>query len=417
MNIPQIIQSLPITSGVYIMKDKDGGVVYVGKAISIRKRVQSYFRKDTGSLKTDLLVEVIAVIEHIDTASEAEALILEASLIKEHMPKYNILLKDGKTYPHIQVTKEKFPLISVVRMTSQKAQDVKADYYGPYTSPALIREALTIIRRIFHSRSCETMPDKPCLDYHIGLCDAPCIGHISEEEYRRNIRHVCLILQGKKQELLKSLHGDMEQFAQQKDFESAAKVRDQIRAIGALYSSNKDVNYFKEAEQLERALNLPKAPARIECFDISNIMGNQSVGSMVSFLNGKPDKNNYRRFKIRQVEGIDDFKMMAEVVRRRYTRLKKEGLIFPDLIIVDGGKGQLSATVDELKKLEIEIPIISLAKREEEVFMPNKRNSVILEKDSLGLRLLQRVRDEAHRFAVQYHRLLRGKKVFGIETP
>jgi excinuclease ABC subunit C len=417
MDLPQTIQSLPLTSGVYIMKDKDGRVIYVGKAISLRKRVQSYFRKDTGSFKTDLLVAVIDAIEHIDTASEAEALLLEANLIKEHQPKYNIVLKDGKSYPHIQVTKEKFPLISIVRMTSKKAQDVKAEYYGPYTSPALIREALNIIRKIFHSRSCETLPNKPCLDYHIGLCDAPCINNISEAEYKRNIRHVCLILQGKKDELLKSLHEDMARYVQDKNFECAAKVRDQIRAIGALYSSNKDINYFKEAEQLERALGLPKTPARIECFDISNIMGNQSVGSMVSFLNGKPDKSNYRRFKIRQVEGIDDFKMMAEVVRRRYTRLKNEGLIFPDLIIIDGGKGQLSAAADELNKLEVQIPMISLAKREEEVFMPGRRNSIILAKDSLGLRLLQRVRDEAHRFAVKYHRLLRGKKVFGIETP
>jgi excinuclease ABC subunit C len=417
MNIPQTLQNLPTTSGVYIMKDKDGGIIYVGKAISIRKRVQSYFRKDVRDFKTELLVGAIASIEHIDTASEAEALLLEASMIKEHQPKYNIELKDNKTYPHIQVTQEQFPLISVVRMTSMKGKEVKADYYGPYTSPALIREALTIIRKIFHSRSCETLPNKPCLDYHIGLCDAPCIGNISEEEYKRNIRHVCLILQGKKDELLRSLHEDMERYVQDKNFECAAKVRDQIRAIGALYSSNKDINYFKEAEQLERALNLPKAPARIECFDISTIMGNQSVGSMVSFLNGKPDKNNYRRFKIREVEGIDDFKMMAEVVRRRYTRLKKEGLIFPDLIIVDGGKGQLSAACGELKTLEIAIPIISLAKREEEVFMPGRRNSIILEKDSLGLRLLQRVRDEAHRFAIKYHRLLRGKKTFGIETP
>jgi excinuclease ABC subunit C len=417
MNIPQTIQSLPLSSGVYIMKDKDGRIIYIGKAVSIRKRVQSYFRRETGSLKTDLLVSNIEAIDCIETASEAEALLLEASLIKEHLPKYNIELKDNKTYPHIQVTQEQFPLISVVRMTSLKAKEVKADYYGPYTSPALIREALTIIRKIFHSRSCETLPDKPCLDFHIGLCDAPCIGNISEEDYKRNIRHVCMILQGKKAELLRDLHEEMERHAQEKNFEKAARVRDQIRAIGALYSSNKDINYFKEAEQLERALNLPKTPARIECFDISTIMGNQSVGSMVSFLNGSPDKNNYRRFKIREVEGIDDFKMMAEVVRRRYTRLKKDGLIFPDLIIVDGGKGQLSAACEELKKLEVEIPIISLAKREEEVFMPGRRNSIILERDSLGLRLLQRVRDEAHRFAIKYHRLLRGKKTFGIETP
>lgn len=413
MNIQQTIQSLPLASGVYLMKDKGGSIIYVGKAISIRKRVQSYFRKDTGSYKTDLLVSAVDSIDTIDTASEAEALILEASLIKEHQPKYNIELKDSKMYPHIRVTKEKFPLISVVRLNSEKEKKVKAEYYGPYTSPALIREALIIIRKIFHSRSCDPMPNKSCLDYHIGLCDAPCINNISAEDYKRNIRNVCLILEGKKNELLKSLHADMDRFAQDKNFEQAAKVRDQIRAIGALYSSSPDVNYFKEAEQLERALNLARAPAKIECFDISNIMGNQAVGSMVSFLNGRPDKNNYRRFKIKTVEGIDDFKMMAEVVRRRYTRLKNEGAIFPDLIIVDGGKGQLSAAFDELKKLELQIPLVSLAKREEEVFVPNKRNSIILAKDSLGLRLLQRIRDEAHRFAVSYHRLLRGKAMTG----
>lgn len=412
MDLQQTIQSLPLTSGVYLMKDKDGVIVYVGKAISLRKRVQSYFRKDTGSYKTALLVSVIDSIEHINTASEAEALILEASLVKKHQPKYNIELKDSKMYPHIRVTKENFPLVSVVRMNSAKAKKVSSDFYGPYTSPALIREALIIIRKIFHFRSCETLPGKPCLDYHIGLCDAPCIGQVSPEDYRKNIRRVQYILEGRKDELLKSLHEDMEALARERNYEQAAKARDQIRAIGALYSSTMDVNYFKEAEQLERALNLKRAPSRIECFDISNIMGNQAVGSMVSFLNGRPDKANYRRFKIKMVEGIDDFKMMAEVVRRRYTRLKNEQAIFPDLVIVDGGKGQLSASAEELKKLEVMIPLISLAKREEEVFIPGRRNSIILSKDSLGLRLLQRIRDEAHRFAVSYHRLLRSKKVF-----
>ena len=394
------------------MKDKDGGIIYVGKAVSLRKRVQSYFRKDTGSFKTDLLVSVIDSIEHLNTASEAEALILEASLIKKHQPKYNIELKDSKTYPHIQVTKETYPLISVVRLNSQKAKKVKAEHYGPYTSPALIREALVIIRKIFHFRGCDPIPNKACLDYHIGLCDAPCIGKISAEEYQRNIRRVSFILEGKKDELLKSLHADMERYAQDRQYEMAAKTRDQIRAIGALYSSTMDVNYFKEAEQLERAIGLARAPARIECFDISNTMGQQAVGSMVSFLNGRPDKANYRRFKIKMVDGIDDFKMMAEVIRRRYTRLKNEQAIFPDLIIVDGGKGQLSAASEELKKLDVVIPLISLAKREEEVFVPGRRNSIILSKDSLGLRLLQRIRDEAHRFAVSYHRLLRGKRAF-----
>jgi excinuclease ABC subunit C len=205
----------------------------------------------------------------------------------------------------------------------------------------------------------------------------------------------------------------MESLSMQQRYEEAAKVRDQLRAIGALYSGSKDVNYFKEAEQLQRALSLPRSPQRIETFDISNIMGTNAVGSMVSFFNGRPDKNNYRRFKIKTVEGIDDFRMIAEVVRRRYKRLKEEGAMFPDLIMIDGGKGQLSAAEDELKRLEVDIPLISLAKREEEVFLPGRRSSVKLPKDSLGLQLLQRCRDEAHRFAVSYHRKLRSKEIRG----
>ena len=202
----------------------------------------------------------------------------------------------------------------------------------------------------------------------------------------------------------------MESLAKAKRFEEAAKVRDQIRAIGALYSGTKDINCFKEAEQLQRVLSLPRLPERIEAFDISNILGNQAVGSMVSFFNGKPDKSNYRRFRIREVEGIDDFRMMAEIVKRRYRRLKNEQAVFPDLIVIDGGKGQLSAAVEQLKLLKLEVPIISLAKRQEEIFLPNRRAPVLLSRESLGLKLLQRVRDEAHRFAVFYHRHLRGKQ-------
>ena len=185
---------------------------------------------------------------------------------------------------------------------------------------------------------------------------------------------------------------------------------DQIRAIGALYSGTGDINYFKEAEQLQRAIGLGKAPVRIECFDISNIMGQQPVGSMVSFLNGKPDKNNYRRFCIKTVKGIDDFRMIAEIVKRRYTRLQKEGSGFPDLIVIDGGKGQLGAAMKELKKLNLSLGLISLAKREEEIFIPGKRDPLKLLPDSLGLKLLMRVRDEAHRFGLKYHTLLRAKK-------
>jgi excinuclease ABC subunit C len=404
------IRLLPLTSGVYLMKNADGKIIYVGKAVSLRKRVQSYFRKTSGVMsKTDLLVADIHDIDVIETNSEAEALILEASLVKEHMPRYNIDLRDDKSYPYIVVTKEEFPKIFVDR---PRVKDPKAIYYGPYVEVALVRDALSIIRKIFHFRSCEPFPKKECLDLHIGLCEGPCIGRISKQDYAKNIRKVCLILEGKKNELYKDLKDEMEIYSREKNFEAAGRARDQLRAIGALYSGTKDINYYKEAEQLQRALNLPRLPERIETFDISNIMGNQSVGSMVSFFQGKPDKNNYRRFKIREVEGIDDFKMIGEIVRRRYRRLKAEQKSFPDLIVIDGGKGQLSSACEELKKLDVDIPIISLAKQEEEVFLPNKRTSIRLPKDSLGLKLLQRTRDEAHRFALAYHHNLRGKNFF-----
>ena len=410
MDIKTTVKGLPTCSGVYLYKDDAGVVIYIGKAINIRKRVESYFRKETGSLKTDFLVSKITRIDTIQTASEAEALILEASLIKQYQPQYNVELKDGKTYPYIQMTKEEFPLVSVIRFNPRDHKGLNAELFGPYVNPTLIREALNIIRKIFPFRSCEPFAHKVCLDYHIGLCQGPCEKKISQEEYHRNIRSIRFILEGKKDDLYRNLRLEMEELSRQKDFEAAARLRDQIRAIGALYSGTGDINYFKEAEQLQRAIGLQRAPVRIECFDISNIMGNQSVGSMVSFLNGKPDKNNYRRFRIKTVKGIDDFQMIAETVRRRYTRLQKEGASFPDLIVIDGGKGQLAAAVKELKLLNLSLDIISLAKQEEEIFTPGKRNSIKLSHDSLGLKLLMRIRDEAHRFGLKYHTLLRAKK-------
>jgi excinuclease ABC subunit C len=410
MELSEKIKMLPLTSGVYLMKDEDGNILYVGKAVSLRKRVQSYFRKSAFRSKNDFLVPGIRDIEYLSTDSEAEALILEASLIKQHHPKYNIELRDDKTYPYIEITNEEFPRIAVVR-PREKISGYQ--YYGPYVEARLIRKALTIIRKIFPFCICNPSPDKTCLDCHLGLCPGPYAGLIDKKEYAKNIRNIRLILEGKKDELYRNLTQEMEEFVKERNFEAASKVRDQIRAIGALYSGTGDVNYYKESEQLQRALGLPVRPNRIEAFDISNIMGNQAVGSMVSFFNGKPDKNNYRRFRIKTVSGIDDFQMIAEVVRRRYGRLKMENAVFPDLVLIDGGKGQLSAACGELEKLDADIPIISLAKQEEEVFLPKRRNSIILEKDSLGLQLLQRVRDEAHRFALSYHRLLRTKNILG----
>ncbi len=415
MDFKNKILQLPLTSGVYLMKNAEGKVIYVGKAVSLRKRVQSYFRRSRSvDPKTGLLVTEVRDLDFVSTNSEAEALILEASLIKEHKPRFNIDLRDDKSYPYIEITREKFPRISIVRPTlKQKTLPRGSIFYGPYVEARLVREALTIIRKIFHFRTCHPFPERACLDFHMGLCDAPCIHNIDEKAYAKIIRSVRLILEGKKDVLYKNLHAEMERLSREKRYEEAAKVRDQIRAIGALYSGTKDVNYFKEAEQLMRALNLPRLPERVECFDISNIHGNQAVGSMVSFFNGRPDKNNYRRFKIREVEGIDDFRMIAEVVFRRYRRLKEERSLFPDLIVVDGGKGQLSAAAGELRKLEVDIPIVSLAKREEEIFVPHRLTPVVLAHDSLGLKLLQRIRDEAHRFAIHYHRHKRGKDFLG----
>ncbi|MBF0593418.1 MAG: excinuclease ABC subunit UvrC [Candidatus Omnitrophica bacterium] len=422
------IKSLPLTSGVYLMKDSSGTIIYVGKAVSLRRRVQSYFRGKSQGFKTDQLVINIADIDHIKTHSEAEALILEASLVRKLQPKYNIDLKDDKTYPYIQISNDKFPLVTITRLSPRDGEESSliinqnkiepspsrggGRLFGPYTDSTLIREALTLIRKIFPFRSCDPLPDKACLYHDIGLCEAPCIGKVSVIEYRRTIKHIVRVLEGEQDKLYSELKAEMEGLAKDKDFEGAAKTRDQLRAIGALYSSSPEVNYFKEAEQLERALHLPKSPERIECIDISTTMGERAVGSLVSFANGKPDKANYRRFRIKEVQGMDDFKMVAEVVRRRYGRLKREGAPYPDLVMIDGGKGQLSSAYEELKALDIDIPLISLAKREEEVFMPGKRAPVLLSRDSLALKLLQRVRDEAHRFAIAYHRLLRGKKIF-----
>ncbi|MBF0478334.1 MAG: excinuclease ABC subunit UvrC [Candidatus Omnitrophica bacterium] len=409
-NIKEIIKALPLTSGVYLMKNAAGEIIYIGKAVSLRKRVQSYFRPASAVLsKTDLLVADIRDIDYIPTLSEAEALILEAGLIKKHQPRYNIDLRDDKSYPFIEITKETFPRIMVTR-PKEKRKD--AVYYGPYVNAGLVREALGLLRKIFPYCNKKTCGPKECLDFHLGLCPGPCAGKICAKDYQDNIKNICFVLDGEKDQLYRGLQGKMAELGSRKEYEEAAKVRDQLRAVSALYSGSANVNFYKEAEQLQRLLELPRIPERIEAFDISNIMGEQAVGSMVSFLNGRPDKKNYRRFKIKTVEGIDDFQMMAEVVHRRYKRLKEEKTVFPDLILVDGGKGQLSAAVGQLKILNVDVPIASLAKKAEEIFLPRKRNPVKLSPESLALQLLQRIRDEAHRFAVTYHRLRRTKNAF-----
>lgn len=409
MVLEKTIKTLPDSCGVYLMKDRDGKVIYIGKAISLKKRVGSYFKKNQISSKQDALIKRVEDVDYIPTASEIEALLLEADLIKRFKPKYNVSLRDDKTFPFIKITQEKFPAISICR---PKNKD-NALCFGPYTDSRAIRELIKKIRKIFPFRSCPKMPKKACLNFHIGLCPAPCIGKINKKDYAQNIRNISLILKGKRESLFKILQEEIRKESDKRNFEEAAKLRDQMLALGSIYLGGYVNNFLEEAKQLAQILGLKKLPFRIEAFDVSNIFGKEAVGSMVSFWRGSPDKNNYRRFRIKESQGkIDDYKMLAEITRRRYTRLKNEGLAFPDLILIDGGKGQVSVVKNELDRLHLDLSLIGIAKSEEKIFSFNKRNPIKLPLNNPALRLVMRIRDEAHRFAISYHHFLRRKKTF-----
>ncbi|HOX54813.1 MAG TPA: excinuclease ABC subunit UvrC [Candidatus Omnitrophota bacterium] len=409
MVLEKTIKSLPDSSGVYLMKDRDGKVIYIGKAISIKKRVGSHFAKRNSPSKQDVMIESVEDIDYIPTASETEALLLEADLIKRFKPKYNVSLRDDKTFPFIKIAKEKFPAVSICR---PKNKD-RALCFGPYTDSQAIRELLKKIRKIFPFRSCRSMPKKACLDFHLGLCPAPCIGKIDKKDYAKIIRSISLILKGKSEVLFKQLEEEINAEAKKRNFEEAARLRDQMLALGSIYLGSRVDNFLEEAKQLAKVLKLKKLPFRIEAFDVSNIFGKEAVGSMVSFWQGVPDKNNYRRFRIKESQGeINDYKMLAEITRRRYSRLKNEGLVLPDLVIVDGGRGQVSVVKNELDKLGLDLPLIGIAKVQEQIISLTKKDPIVLPLNSAALRLVMRIRDEAHRFAVSYHRILRRKKTF-----
>ena len=408
MDIKEKIGLFPDSPGVYLMKDSSGRIIYIGKALSLRKRVSSYLAREL-SAKTSRLMANVVDIEYRATATESMALLLEASLIKEHKPKYNVSLRDDKSFPLVKITNEEFPAIYVTR----KKEDDGAKYFGPYTNAALLREALKIIRRNFPYRSCSTLPKKACMYYRIKLSPAPCIGKISKSDYAETIKQISLILEGKNEELVKELSREMRQKAKERKFEEAALLRDKMIALNtfrpSLYNAEAALNELREV------LRLPVMPRRIEAFDVSNILGRQATASMVSFYNGLADKDNYRRFRIKTVKQSDDYKMMAEAVHRRYLRLKEENLPLPDLILVDGGRGQLCAAKKELEGLGLVISIVSLAKREEEIYTLFIPRPIRLKNNSSALRLLQCIRDESHRFALKYHRLLRKKRFLNEE--
>ncbi len=407
VDLKKRIDSLPNTPGVYFFKNKDGHPVYIGKALSVRKRVLSHFRYygETFSKEGVMLGETKAV-DFIETPTEAEALLLEASLVKEHLPKYNKELKDDKSYPFLKITNEEFPRLLVVR--GRKADG--SSYFGPYTDAKLLRQAVAMLRRLFPMRTCNPIPDKACLMYHIGQCKAPCIREINKAQYAQIAKELRLFLEGRRAALIKNLIRRMKEHSDKREYEKAQKIYEEIKALSAVPKPG-----VKESasvlNELMDALFLPKLPIRIEAFDISNIFGKEAVGSMVVFVDGKPSRAGYRRFRIKTVRGIDDYEMMREVVRRRYTRVLEEKGELPDLVVIDGGKGHLGVAKGELDALGLkELPIISIAKQHEYIFTPDKEGPAIFPQSSPILQLIQRLRDEAHRFAITYHRRLHKKE-------
>jgi len=408
-SLKEKVLSFPNTPGVYLMYDAFGKVLYAGKAKALKKRLLSYLGPGLAS-KTAALMDKVRDLKFRLCPSEDMALLLEASLIHELKPKYNISLRDDKSFPFVKISGEDFPAIYITR----KKDDPSAQYIGPYTSAKLLKNALKIIRSCgFAFRTCKHLPDKSCMYHRINLCSAPCIGKISREEYGRVIGNIILVLEGKVDLLIRKLTKLMLDKAKARDFEAALVAREQITVLSEMSEGPSGVNRKRELEDLKNRLGLRTLPERIEGFDISNISGAQAVGSMVSFYNGSPDKNNYRRFRIKSFQGIDDYKMLAEVLRRRYTRVIKEEGSLPDLLLIDGGKGHFFTAARQLKQLHLKLPLVSIAKKEEHVYISGKARPLTFVEDTPALNLIRRVRDEAHRFALAYHHVLRRKALIG----
>lgn len=423
------VRSFPVSPGVYLMKDAQGVVIYIGKAKSLRNRASSYFHQAAAvEQRTAELVKHIADIDFIETESEVEAILMEARLVKDIQPRFNSDLKDDKSFPYLQIrVREEFPRVEFTRKPRRKGVRL----YGPFTSARSLRMAVQVLQRIFQFRTCSLDIKsseerwrwyRPCILHNIRQCTAPCNFRVTREEYRKQIRSLRLVLEGKKDRLIREMEKEMFAAAEATQFEKAAKLRDEIDALRKLEmrgSTDSDVqphvfhiNPRKGLNGLQKVLGLPKPPRVIEGMDIAHFQGADTVASLVSFIDGTPFKPGYRRFKIQSVAGVDDFASMREVVFRRFRRLREEDAPFPDILLIDGGKGQLNAAIDAFRLLEIEPPtVISLAKREEEIFRPGEAESIKLSRHSSALRLLQSVRDEAHRFAQHYHHLLQKKKL------
>ncbi|MFC1958028.1 excinuclease ABC subunit UvrC [Chloroflexota bacterium] len=552
--VTEQLKQMPTSPGVYLMRDTDRNILYVGKAANLRNRVRSYFGATQKlSPKIQRLVARVNDLDFFVTNSEQEALILEYNLIKRHHPRYNVRLKDDKTFPYLKVSlNEEWPRVHFTR----RVEDDGARYFGPFASARSVRQTLKVLKVIFPFRSCSrtiTGSDlRPCLDYHIHHCLGPCIGAISKQEYAETVKQVVLFLEGKREAVIQGLQNKMKKTAEALDFEKAALLRDQIQAIEEViegqriattvrgeedviaFASDKDracvqvffvrsgklvgresfvlqgtsseepeqimssfVKQFyasasyippllllqhpvedkaviedwlqskrgakvniqvpyrgnrkqlvkivaENAEQglqqlkikqqavpsalteglaeLQKELNLPRLPLRIECYDISNIQGKAAVGSMVVFDKGKPKPSHYRRFKIKTVAGANDYAMLQEVLGRRFKHSSPKSsdastpdtwALLPDLVLIDGGRGQLNSALSVMHEVgAAPVPVASLAKENEEIFIPQQTQAISLPVSSPGLQLLQRLRDEAHRFALGYHQRIRRKETF-----
>lgn len=431
MNLSDKIKSLPHEPGVYLMRDATAAILYIGKAKNLFNRVGTYFQKTELPPKVRSLIHFIRRVDYIATSSERDALILENRLIKKYQPRYNVIMRDDKSYPYLKLTvKEDFPRLLLTR---KKKKDSSL-YFGPYPRVSQVRGILRWMQKNFNIRPCnldirgqQALPEKKyksCLYFHIGSCPAPCAGTLSSARYKDNIKKVKLFLKGDHSHLITLWEHEMKQYAENKNYEKAAEIRDRLLGLKHLYErvyiqgiNEQDLIGRIESGSalsiLKKELRLPLVPLEIEAFDISNIQGSQPVGSLVTFSRGVPKKTGYRMFHIRTVLGPNDTAMMTEILMRRYKRVVAEGLPLPGLVLIDGGKPQLHAAEKVFEELKLPKNILAaLAKQEEEIFIPGRKESIQFQQDSPALLLLRHIRDEAHRFAIRFHIKVRHRKTF-----
>ena len=428
------VRTFPNAPGVYLMKDAQGRVIYVGKAKNLRARAGSYFQKTAVDDKRicDWVGE-IADVDFLGADSEIDALLLEARLIKDIQPKHNQDLKDDKSFPYLQITTgDDFPRVNFTR----EPLDRGVKLYGPFPRAKSLRGAIQVLQKIFKFRTCSLDIEegdprwrwfRPCLLHSIDQCTAPCNMRIDREAYRKDIRRLRLFLDGKKDVVLAELEAEMKEASKALMFEKAARLRDEVKSLKNLNlrgdlakHAQPEVFYVdprKGLKGLQKVLHLESTPRTIDCVDIAHLGGTETVGSLVTFIDGLPFKPGYRRYKIKSVKGVDDYASIREVVSRRIQGLQERDEPFPDIFMIDGGKGQLGAALTAFETLGVKPPtLISLAKQNEEIFVPGRGDPIVLQRRSFSLRLLQYARDEAHRFAQHYHHMLRKKRTLGDDS-